>query len=80
MLNYIVLHFSRDPGLSLAALNLLMLLCTDVSKLDLEVSSLGGNVAQSQLCRGTLPACSDMTVAAKITSLLSGVFKWDWSR
>lgn len=69
----------RDPGLALAALNLLMLLCTDVSKLDVGVSSLGGNVAQSQLCKGILPACSHMIVAAEITRLFSGVLNWYWS-
>lgn len=60
MLHYITLHFSRHspkptlsvqrlPGLAMAALNLLVLLCTGISELDLGVSSLGGNVAQSQL-------------------------------
>lgn len=59
-LHYITLHFSghsakhvlsvqRLPGLAMAALNLLVLLCTGISELDLGVSSLGRSVAQSQL-------------------------------
>ena len=60
MLRYITLHFSRHsprhilsvqrlPGLAMAALNLLVLLCTGIYEFDLGVSSLGGNVAHPQL-------------------------------
>lgn len=58
----------------MAALNLLVLLCTGISELDLGVSSLGGNVAQSQLWKGALPACPHTFQAAKITGLFSMFF------
>lgn len=90
MLHDIVLHFSghspkytllvqRLPGLAMAALNLLVLICTGISELDLGAFSLGGNVAQSQLWKGALPACPHMFQAAKLTGLFSVFFNCYYS-